>query len=271
MEGVRGIPTAVRAVDAGASPEDDATAMTAADLLEIGEAVPEAGRPLEFLHEDLLTADPTGQEGPRPLPLSECPGDILNCSIEHGHWRRYGASVRRSLKFLSCRVEHVSQPTATPLPAEASPTLRRIESSSADVIARPRCGTPQSHGRQGVVLISLSRFELRLPTESRTEVVLSVGTTSGRCSTSGNQERRRRMPLRTPPAALRSLCTAPSHRAREQDGCHPLVATRIRSAHELCSEGRCSSPSSAAARSCSAGAHCSRRTTKGEHLIDSCE
>ncbi|HEX6335678.1 MAG TPA: hypothetical protein VFZ85_01880 [Jiangellaceae bacterium] len=124
MEGVRGIPTAVRAVDAGASPEDVATAMTAAyeavfrllfllsakqaeegdgsfstgwavvaaDLLETGEAVPEAGRPLEFLHEHLLTADPTGQEGPRRPPLSECPGDVLNCSIEHGHWRRYGAS-----------------------------------------------------------------------------------------------------------------------------------------------------------------------------------
>jgi hypothetical protein len=96
VEGVPGIPAAVRAVDAGASPEDVATAMTAAayeavfrllfllsaehaeegdgsfstgwavvaaDLLETGKAVPDAGKPLEFLHEDLLTADPTGQEG----------------------------------------------------------------------------------------------------------------------------------------------------------------------------------------------------------------
>jgi hypothetical protein len=38
-------------------------AVVAVDLLETGKAVPDAERPLEFLHEDLLTADPTGQEG----------------------------------------------------------------------------------------------------------------------------------------------------------------------------------------------------------------
>ncbi len=95
-ETVRAYPPAARAVAAGASPEDIAASMSvaayetafrllfllsaehteegnyeategwaivAADLLPDGSAAPRATQTLGFLHEDLLTSDPTGTEG----------------------------------------------------------------------------------------------------------------------------------------------------------------------------------------------------------------
>lgn len=94
-ESVRAYPPAVRAVEAGASPNDVAAAMTAsayetafrllfllsaehaeegdydarigwalveADLHE-DDVVPRSNRALDFLHEDLPTSDPSGNEG----------------------------------------------------------------------------------------------------------------------------------------------------------------------------------------------------------------
>jgi hypothetical protein len=90
------IPAARRAIEAGASPADLARAMTAASyetafrllfllsaehaeeanddaqrgwtivetsLDDADEPTPDTGSDLEFLHEDLLTSDPTGAEG----------------------------------------------------------------------------------------------------------------------------------------------------------------------------------------------------------------
>ena len=93
---VRNYPCAARAIEAGASPKDLVTAMTAAsyetafrllfllsaehaeegdsevtigwtlseaELLESGAAVPNGSHALDSLHEDLLSCDPTGLEG----------------------------------------------------------------------------------------------------------------------------------------------------------------------------------------------------------------
>jgi hypothetical protein len=93
---VANFPAARRAIEAGASPDDLVRAMTAAayeavfrllfllsaehteegnpeakagwmivqaHLDESGRASPAPGADLDFLHEDLLTADPTGREG----------------------------------------------------------------------------------------------------------------------------------------------------------------------------------------------------------------
>jgi hypothetical protein len=93
---VRNHPCAARAIEAGASPKDLVTAMTAAsyetafrllfllsaehaeegdseatigwtlaeaNVLESGEAVPNGSHALDFLHEDPLSSDPTGLEG----------------------------------------------------------------------------------------------------------------------------------------------------------------------------------------------------------------
>lgn len=93
---VRHYPCVARAIEAGASPNDLVTAMTAAsyetafrllsllsaehaeggdseatigwtlveaELLESGEAVPNGSSALALLHEDLLSSDPTGVEG----------------------------------------------------------------------------------------------------------------------------------------------------------------------------------------------------------------
>ncbi|MFI7068564.1 hypothetical protein ACIBL3_46780 [Kribbella sp. NPDC050124] len=93
---VLNIPAARRAIEAGASPADVARAMTAASyetafrllfllsaehaeeandnaqtgwtivetsLDDSDELAPDAGPDLEFLHEDLLSSDPTGAEG----------------------------------------------------------------------------------------------------------------------------------------------------------------------------------------------------------------
>jgi hypothetical protein len=93
---VLNIPAARRAIESGASPADLARAMTAASyemafrllfllsaehaeeandnpqrgwtivetsLKDSDEPTPDTGSDLEFLHEDLLTADPTGAEG----------------------------------------------------------------------------------------------------------------------------------------------------------------------------------------------------------------
>jgi hypothetical protein len=95
-EDVRAYPPPARAVDGGASPADVAAAMSAAayetafrllfllsaehaeegdykategwalveaNLLADGAVVPRVTQKLDFLHEDLLTSDPTGNEG----------------------------------------------------------------------------------------------------------------------------------------------------------------------------------------------------------------
>lgn len=93
---VHAYPSAARAIQAGAAPPDLVAAMTVASyetayrllfllsaehaeegnteahtgwvlaeasLAESGDAVPNGNRSLDFLHEDLLDADPTGREG----------------------------------------------------------------------------------------------------------------------------------------------------------------------------------------------------------------
>jgi hypothetical protein len=73
-DNVRNYPAAARAIDAGADPVDVVTAMTAAayeatfgtlftlTAEEDVQALAEAGA-IDSLHEDLLSADPTGLEG----------------------------------------------------------------------------------------------------------------------------------------------------------------------------------------------------------------
>lgn len=69
-ENVGNVPAAARAVAAGADPGDVATALTAAgyeavfalvEALDVSEVFPD--EELQGLHEDLLSADPTGREG----------------------------------------------------------------------------------------------------------------------------------------------------------------------------------------------------------------